>query len=358
MSGALVLHDAGLARGSLDLRVDLRVEPGEVTVLIGPNGSGKTSLLRAIAGLTPLARGLIRLGDRVLDDPAARVFVAPRERPVALDFQDHRLFPHLSVLDNVAFPVRAAGWRRRDARGVALRRLEEDGLGDLVDRRPAQLSGGQAQRVALTRALATSPAVLLLDEPMSSLDAATRDHTRAMLARHLHAFDGPVLVVTHDPVDALLVGDRIVVLEHGTVTQDGSPTELTSRPRSAYVARLFGLNLLSGAVGDDGHTVVLDDGGRLTVADAQPRGGRVRVALRPTALTVQTAPPSHASPRNAWPARVTAVAVLGDHVRLSTTGPPDVVVEVTPGAVADLGLGAGTEVWIAAKATDIEAYEG
>jgi molybdate transport system ATP-binding protein len=346
----------GIRRGEFDLHLDLTVRPGEVTVVLGPNGSGKTTLLRGIAGLEALHEGRLVLGDRVLDDAGA-TFVPAHERPVALVFQEHRLFPHLSGLDNVAFAARSRGWSQaaaRDAAGPWLARLD---LAALARRPPASLSGGQAQRVALARALASDPEVLLLDEPLAALDPRTRVAVRLELRRHLAEFEGPVLVVTHDPLEAMVLADRIVVLEDGRVTQDGPPGELARRPRTDYVARLVGLNLWAGElVGAD--RVVLDDGAVLHVTSdgAALEPGPVHVTLRPSSITVHRDRPGAGSPRNLWAGTVRDVELLGDRARLVVDGTPSALVDVTPAAVHELALAPGAEVWLAAKATETTAY--
>jgi molybdate transport system ATP-binding protein len=226
-------------------------------------------------------------------------------------------------------------------------------LGGLADRRPDQLSGGQAQRVALARALAQDPEALLLDEPMAALDADTRVAVRAELRRHLAEYAGPTVLVTHDPVEALVMADRLLVLEGGRVVQQGTPAEVARRPATPYVARLMGLNLWAGLPTDD--AVQLDGGGVLHVAD-RPATGRVLVALRPSAITVHAGEPDRASHRNAWRGTVAHVELLGDRVRLQVQGPPDALVDVTTAAVAELGLAPGAQVWLTAKATEADAY--
>jgi molybdate transport system ATP-binding protein len=343
--------DAEAGRGGFDLTVDVRVRPGERLAVLGPNGAGKSTLLRVVAGLTPIRAGRVELAGRVLDD--ARTSVPAERRGVGMVFQDYRLFPHLTVRENLAFGPRAAGRGRREARQRADAWMERLDLGALADRRPATLSGGQGQRVALARALAQEPDALLLDEPMAALDAGTRMAVRGELRRRLTGYDGATVLVTHDPVDALVLANRIVVLEGGRVTQSGTPAEVSRRPATTYVARLMGLNLYPGTAGNDG--VRLDDGGRLHAADA-PAAGRVLVAVRPTAITVHAAEPDRASHRNAWPGTIRHLELLGDRVRLDVAGPPDALVDVTPAAVAELGLVPGTAVWLTAKATETDAY--
>jgi molybdate transport system ATP-binding protein len=337
----------------LHLRLDLRVDDGEVVALLGPNGAGKTTTLRAVAGLRPLDAGRIELDGRVLDEPAASTFVPPEQRSVGVVFQDHLLFPHLSALENVAFGLRARGVRRREARAAARAWLDRMGLADVAGARPRTLSGGEAQRVALARALAVEPRLLLLDEPLAALDAGTRVRVRADLRRHLAAFPGGRLLVTHDPLDAIVLADRLVILERGRVTQTGTPAEVTARPASRYVAQLVGINLLFGrATGE--RTVRLDTGGELTLADALP-AAEVAIALRPQAIALHTHRPD-GSPRNAWPAVVADVEVDRDRVRVSLEGPVHATAEVTPAAVAELDLVPGARVWASAKAVDLVAY--
>ncbi|GMA86339.1 hypothetical protein GCM10025868_15890 [Angustibacter aerolatus] len=210
--------------------------------------------------------------------------------------------------------------------------------------------------MALARALAADPRLLLLDEPLAALDARTRMDVRSRLQRHLRAFDGPVLVVTHDPVEAMVLADRLLVIEDGRVVQDGSPAEVSRRPATDYVARLLGLNLLRGSVSDESEpgAVRLDGGG--TLVSAAPAVGRVLVVLRPSAVTVHTGHPEGLSTRNVWQGTVASLEPLGDRVRLQVEGAPSVLVDVTPSAVADLALRPGSAVWLSAKATEVEAY--
>lgn len=343
--------DATVRRGAFALEATLHVAPGERLGVLGPNGAGKSTLLRAVAGLLPVESGSIRIDGALVAGP--RTHVAPERRSVGVVFQDYRLFPHLSVRDNVAFGPRSAGLRRAEARRRAEAWLERLDLTALADRRPDALSGGQAQRVALARALAREPHVLLLDEPTAALDAGRRAAVRAELAGHLGAQQGPTLVVTHDPLEAMVLADRLVVIEDGRITQQGRPVDVARRPATPYVARLMGLNLYTGRATADG--VRLVGGGTLHAADA-PRTGEVLVAMRPAAVTVHAGRPDAASHRNSWPGTVRHVAMLGDRVRLDVDGSPQALVDVTPAAVAELGLVPGRQVWLTAKATDLDAY--
>ncbi len=342
-------------RGAFRLDVEFTAGPGEVLGLLGPNGAGKTTLLRALSGLTPLTTGRIELNDKRLDDVASGEFVAAEHRPVGMVFQSYRLFPHLSVRENIAFAPRSRGRGRRASRQVADSWVDRLGLGELASRRPVQLSGGQAQRVALARALAADPALLLLDEPLAALDARTRLEVRAELRSHLAEFPGPTLLITHDPLEAMVMTDRLLVIEDGRIVQRGTPTEVARRPATQYIARLVGLNLYAGT--RDGAIVGLDGGGTMTpAAQPQSQGARVLVAIRPTAIALHTTKPDHASPRNVWAGTVAGMELLTDRVRIEVTGAPSALVDITPGAVHELNLAAGTGVWLSAKATDIDIY--
>ena len=271
-------------------------------------------------------------------------------RPIGVVFQEYLLFPHLSALDNVAFGPRRHGVDRRTARAQAHAWLTRVGLTEHIRRRPRQLSGGQAQRVALARALAVDPALLLLDEPLAALDARTRLDTRAELQRHLGAHPGATLLVTHDPLDALVLADRLVIIENGRVVQEGDATTITAQPRTDYVARLVGLNLYRGHAA--GHTVHVD-GLPLTVADRLD--GDAFVAFPPSAVALHPRQPD-GSPRNTWPATIAGIQRHGDNLRVQLNGPIVVAADITPAAAAHLHLAPGEEVWAAVKAVETRAY--
>jgi molybdate transport system ATP-binding protein len=351
---------ASVQRGTFRLDVDVTVEPGEVLGVIGPNGSGKTTLLRALAGLTPITDGRITLGDQILDSVQPAAFVAPEQRPIGFVFQNYRLFPHLNVRDNVAFGPRCRKAGRRQSRLIADHWLHRLRLAALAERKPAQLSGGQAQRVALARALAADPGLLLLDEPLAALDGRTKLEIRAELRRHLTEFPGATLLVTHDPLEAMVMADRLIVIEDGRIVQHGDPASVARRPATQYVARLVGLNLYRGTLGSYGRIILRDNAGTLVTtrhlpAD-DPPPGPVLVAIRPTAIAVHTARPDHSSPRNIWAGMVTGLELLTDRVRAQVTGRPSALVDLTPDAVAELDLVEGSEVWLSAKATDLDVY--
>jgi molybdate transport system ATP-binding protein len=340
-----------LALGRLRLRAEVSVASGELVVLLGPNGAGKTTLLRALAGLVPLRAGRVVLDGTVLEDAAAGVRVPTERRPVGFVFQDYLLFPHLSALENVAFGLRARGVPRSEARRRAGAWLRRVGLDEHAGARPRALSGGQAQRVALARAMVCDPRLLLLDEPLAALDATSRTEVRRDLRRHLASFDGTRLLVTHDPLEAMALADRLVVLEGGRVTQTGTAAEVSARPRSRYVAELVGVNLFRGHA--DGHTVQLAGGGTLHLPDGH--NGQVLAAVHPHAVALHRQRPE-GTPRNVWAGTADTLETLGDRIRVRVAGAVPIVAEVTPAAAAELRLADGGPVWASVKATEVTVY--
>lgn len=343
--------EVGVNVGDLELDVELTVDDESVVAVVGPNGAGKSTLVKAIAGLVPLDRGRVSIGGKVVEDPAARIRVAPERRNVGVVFQEHRLFSNLNALENVAFGLRARGIRKRAALSQAATRLAQVGLADAAGLRPGQLSGGQAQRVALARALAIEPAVLLLDEPLAAVDAAARSDLRSLLRRELSSYPGARLVVTHDPVEAAALAQRLIVLEDGRITQQGPLVEVTARPRSAWVATMVGMNLLAGTA--DGTDVTLESG--TVISTASPAHGPVHVAIRPNAISLHRRQPE-GSARNVWAAQAGELNLAGDRARVAITGPVSLIAEVTPAAVAELHLADGGPIWASVKATEIDTY--
>ncbi len=336
-------------RGSLGVDVELSVGDGEVLAVLGPNGAGKSTVLRVLAGLLPPDAGRVVVDQEVWDSTDRHV--PPHQRSLGMVFQDHLLFPHLSITENVAFGLRSRGMRRVPARAAAGPWLDRVGLAGLGDRRPGELSGGQAQRAALARALVGDPRVLLLDEPMSALDARTRLAVRAELHRHLGDYAGSAVLVTHDPIDAMALADRVVVVEDGRVVQAGTPAEVARRPRTDYVARLVGLVLLPGT--GTGAQVALDGGG--LVAIAEDAAGPVFVAVRPESVALYLERPA-GSPRNVWPLRLVAATPHGSVVRCDLTGEVPLTADVTATSFAELGLAPGADVWASVKASEVAVY--
>ncbi|MFI2371997.1 ABC transporter permease [Streptomyces sp. NPDC018833] len=327
-------------------RLALDAGPGTTIAVVGPNGAGKTTLLRALLGLTARSQAVLRLGDT---DVSA---LPPHRRGVAWVPQDGALFPHLDALANTAYGLRAQGVRRADARRSAQRWLDRLGVGHLARRRPAQLSGGQAQRVALARALAARPRLLLLDEPLAALDQTARARVRHTLRTHLEGFGGVCLIVTHDPVEAVSLADRVLVLDGGRALQDAPPAEVTRHPRSPWVARMLGRNAWPGTA--SAHGLDLAGGGTLVAADPLPVGTDALAVIAPEAVSVHRDRPA-GSPRNVWPGIVREITVSGSRLRLLVVSEqvPDLVAEITPQAAAELGIAEGVPVWTSVKATEV-----
>ncbi|GHH27665.1 ABC transporter ATP-binding protein [Lentzea cavernae] len=338
-----------VTRGTFSLDLDVTIAPGEVVALLGPNGAGKSTALRALAGLLPLTSGHITVAESTWD--GANAFVPAEKRPIGVVFQDYLLFAHMSALENVAFGLRSRGTPKAEARAEAARWLDRVGLSGYEQTRPRSLSGGQAQRVALARALATGPSLLLLDEPLAALDASTRLQVRSELGRHLADFGGHTLLVTHDPLDAMVLADRLVILEGGRAVQSGPPAEVARRPRTDYVANLVGLNFYRGRA--SGTQVGLDGGGGLTIAE--PVDGPVHVVFPPNAVSLHAARPE-GSPRNVWPVTVAAVEQHAHTTRVRLDGPPAVLADITTATLAELRLRPGDALWAAVKATEVHVY--
>ncbi|WP_326649748.1 ABC transporter permease [Streptomyces sp. NBC_01750] len=326
-------------------RLTLDAEPGTTIAVVGPNGAGKTTLLRALLGLTPRAHAALRLGETDVTE------LPPHRRGVAWVPQDGALFPHLTALANTAYGLRAHGVPRAEARRAAQQWLDRLGVGHLAHRKPAQVSGGQAQRVALARALAARPRLLLLDEPLAALDQTTRAQVRHTLRTHLDGFGGVCLMVTHDPVEAVSLADRVLVLDEGRALQDAPPAEVTRHPRSPWVARMLGRNAWPGIATADG--LALSGGGLLVVADPLPAGTEALAIIAPEAVSVHRDRPG-GSPRNVWPGTVREITAIGSRLRIliASGQAPDLVAEITPQAAAELGLADGTSVWTSVKATE------
>ena len=343
-----------LKRGDdFTLNMAIAIEPGQTVALLGPNGAGKSTAVAALAGLLPLDDGHILLDQRPLDDPGANIFVPPEDRGVGVVFQDYLLFPHLSVEENVAFGLRSRGEDRDDARKKVSEWLRKLNLEHLIARKARGLSGGQAQKVALARALITHPTLLLLDEPLAALDATDRVELRRDLADHLRRFSGPSLLITHDPTEAFLLADTINVIEDGRITQVGNADDIRLRPRTSYIADLAGSNLLLGEA-SAGSVKVGEH--VLQVAD-QKITGSVLATILPRAISIHLQPPE-GSPRNVWETTIVRIEHFGDRVRLQTGEPLSLTVEVTPAAVEALSLTGDSHVWVSVKATEIGVEAG
>ena len=356
--GGLAAHVVATA-GAFQLDARLDVDPGHVLAVLGPNGAGKSTLLRVLAGLHPLAAGFVRLGDRLVEDPAEDVRLPAQARGIGLVPQESLLFPHLRVRDQVAFGPRSRGVGRPDARREADGWLERTALSELADRRPSELSGGQARRVAIARAIAARPALLLLDEPLAALDVRAVLELRTFLRRHLADVGVPTVLVTHDALDAMVLAESLLVLDQGRIEQQGSPADVATRPRSPHVAALVGLNLARGVSSGDvvsiTHDVAGNDPRPVQLVTATAQEGAVFCCFTPSAVSVYASRP-HGSPRNVWQGEVSGMTPHGDVVRLEVTGALPVLADVTPAAVAELGLVPGASAWVSVKATEVQVY--
>ena len=343
--------EIGLRRGDLDLDVTIAAEAGETVAVLGPNGSGKSTLVSAVSGLCPIDRGHITLDGMIVEDPAAASFVPPEKRPIGVVFQEHRLFPHLDAADNVAFGLRCRKVPAPQARSRAMELLASVGMEGRGDEAAANLSGGERQRVAIARALAVEPRLLLLDEPFAALDAGTRGSIRRELRRQFSGMDGSRILVTHDPLDAFALADRVIVIEGGRVIQAGHLGDVTSRPRSRYVADLVGVNLFAAVA--SGTDLALEGGGRLT--SAETASGDVFVLVHPRSIAIHRSAPE-GSARNVWRGTVEALDLEADRTRVRITGQVDVTAEITTRSATDLDLRPGEECWLSLKATEVEVY--
>ena len=343
--------DIQLRLSRLNLDAAFTVTSGEVVALLGPNGSGKSTTLRALVGLLPLAGGRVVLDGTVLEDPAQRTRVPPEKRPISLMFQDYLLFPHMSALENVAFGLRSTGTDKKAARQKASQTLERLGLDGMGEAKPGAMSGGQQQRVAMARALVTDPKLLLLDEPLAALDVSTKTDVRRLLRDVLRQSSAANVLVTHDLLDAVALGDRMVVIQDGTIVQTGTPAEVTARPRSRYVADLVGVNLLRGTA--RGTMLEVDGGGQLSCAASAT--GPVLAVIAPSRVSVFRQRPERPE-ENIWPGQVSAVDLMGDRVRVRMDGKPAITAEVPPAAVDELKLDDGGELWTTVNPAAITVY--
>ena len=379
-AGSVPVHVDGCVR-ERGWAVDARLRPGLVTAVVGHNGAGKSTLAQVVAGALRLDSGSARIGERVVDDAAT--FVPARRRGVAMVSQAPRIFTHMSVVANVAFPLRVRGVRRAQARAAALEQLRAVGIADLAYRRGSDLSGGQAARVALARALVFRPDVLILDEPTAALDVEATAQVSAVLRERLTGAGITTLLVSHDIAEVLALASRMIVMGEGRIVEEGEPARVLASPSSVFAARLAGLNIVSGhalarsgLVGvrvGEGELWAADlsgsDSGSVGVVDVSPgdaddstasgenaRGGRVALTFPPEAV-VLSREEAHASPRSVLPGTVAGIDVDGSLVSVRVALAEDVVVtaRVTASAWADLGLVVGDSLWVSVKATQVRA---
>lgn len=341
-----------------DAEFDLRIDDGDVLAVLGPNGAGKSTLLSLISGLLRPDDGRIVLGDVVVTDTAAGTFVPPHARGVAMLAQQALLFPHMSVAGNVAYAPRCKGHNRSGAREIAQRWLQAVDAEHLADRKPAQLSGGQAQRIAIARALAAEPRVLLLDEPMSALDVTAAPSVRRLLRGILREERRTAVIVTHDLLDALAIANKVIIVEDGRIVESGPVRDVLTSPRSEFAARIAGINLISGVV--SAHGVIQTSWGETVSGLGDIPVGTSAVALfSPSAVSVHLEPPL-GGPRNVFRVTIAEMDITGNSVRVRSPDQPDgstgLSADVTVAAAADLDLALGQEVYFVAKAQEVKLH--
>lgn len=344
-----------LAERNVDLTFE--VGQGEVVAVLGPNGAGKSTALSMLAGLLPPDVGRIELDGRVLTDTWKGVAIPPHRRGVSLLSQDALLFPHLTAAANVAFAPRSSGRGRRESKEIAQRWLSAVDATELAHRRPRELSGGQAQRIAVARALAANPRLLLLDEPLSALDVTAAPALRVLLRRVLREASCTAVIVTHDILDALALADRVVVVEGGRIVESGPVHDVLARPRSGFAARVAGLDLIEGRL--HGDTLTTPDGVHVTgTAGTSTATEASGVAVfAPSAVAIHLRVPE-GSPRNVFPVTVRELEARGPVIRVrgATKSQLDLSADVTAASVAALDLVPGTEAYFVVKATEVALH--
>lgn len=339
--------------------VDAELRPGLVTAIVGHNGAGKSTLAQVIAGTLRVDSGAVSIGERVVDDAAT--FVPARRRGVAMVSQAPRIFTHMSVLSNVAFPLRVRGVGRAQARAAALEQLRAVGIAELAHKRASDLSGGQAARVAIARALVFRPEVLILDEPTAALDVEATAQVSAVLRERLAGAGITTLLVSHDIAEVLSLASRMIVMGEGRIVEEGEPARVLASPASVFAARLAGLNIVSGApVTRPGMVGVRVGEGALWAASDSVAPGEesARVALTfPPEAVALSREEAHASPRSVLPGVVAGIDVDGSlvSVRVALAEGVLVTARVTASAWSDLGLGVGEGLWVSVKATQVRA---
>jgi molybdate transport system ATP-binding protein len=347
-------------RGDFELDAQLRLQRGEILALLGPNGSGKSTLLGALAGLIALECGTVAVAGRTISDTDRGLAVPPEHRGVGLLGQDPLLFPHLSAIDNVAFGRQSQGFRRTDARAEAEGWLSAVGLRGFENRRPSQLSGGQQQRVAIARALAAQPQVLLLDEPLAAVDVPTASLLRQLLRERLAATGTAAILVTHDVLDAIVVADRVAILQHGRIVDEGPSAQVLGAPSTQFIAALAGVNLVNGTATRDGAMQLA--GGRLLhgrfAGSPPPAGTPLAAVFRPSAVEVQPHPATGnlGRPANGWDDTIASLEPSAGGIRIRFVGDPQIVAEVSPLEVAEHALTQGSRVQLAVAAAEVALH--
>jgi len=331
--------------------VDLDIKRGEYISIMGPSGSGKSTLFNAIGGLDKPDEGSVFINDVDMAQLDARELAYLRCHTIGYIFQTFNLIPVMTALENVMMPMIFAGMSTADAQDKAADILKRVELGHRLMNKPAEMSGGQQQRVAMARALVADPKLLLLDEPLAALDVSIKTDVRRLLREALRRSSAANVLVTHDLLDAVALGDRMVVIENGAIVQTGTPAEVTARPRSRYVADLVGVNLLRGTA--HGAVLEVDGGGQLTCAESAT--GPILALIAPAAVPVSRERPD-GDGQNTWPGQISAVDLMGDRVRVRIDGTPAITAEVPPAAVDELKLDDGGQLWASVSPAAITVY--
>lgn len=363
-----------VSRGQFVLDVSFSVAPGEVLAVLGPNGSGKSTLLAALAGLILPDAGSVTVSGRTLTrrfggsrrrppDVGGRqpqnVAVPPAHRRIGLLRQEPLLFPHLSAIENIAFSQRASGIRKAVALDDAEQWLIAVGLEEYGHSKPGQLSGGQQQRIAIARALAARPRVLLLDEPMAALDVQTAVRIRRLLREQLTRNATTAVLVTHDVLDAIVLADRVAVLQDGRVVDVGEKSRVLRRPGNQFTAALAGLNLVRGTVDSDGR-LTSSTGHRLAghTHDGVPHaaGTAASAVFSPNDVDVHTTAPPVDSNVNRWASRIAALEPSTNEIRVRLADDDNLVAHLAPVRVAELNLVEGQQIWLSVAASRVELH--
>ncbi|MBI3818212.1 MAG: ABC transporter ATP-binding protein [Planctomycetes bacterium] len=340
-----------LRAGSLTIKAALDAARGSVWAIAGRNGAGKTTLLRGIAGLARPVAARVAVDGKLLHSTEENIYIPPERREVGYLFQESRLFPNMSVLENVSFGLRARGAHAAEARARGMEYLERFEMQTFANRAARELSGGEARRVALARAMITKPKLILLDEPLGSVDPAARPSIRRDLHREIRGGDCAALIVTHDAADAFTLASHLYFLENGAVTQSGPIADVAAHPRTPFAAEFAGVNIYKGIAKNN--TVALDGGAALVAAGAQD--GPSIVSIAPSAVAVFAGAPG-GSPRNTFQGTIDHLDHHGDRVRLHVRGAVPIRADVTPAAVRELRLAPDVNIWISIKATEVDVY--
>ena len=339
-----------LRRGNLAITANIRVGAGEIVALLGPNGAGKTTLLECVAGALAISNGHISISGATVDDPGAGIWQPPENRQIGMVFQDNLLFPHMNVIDNVAFSLRCNGHSKKSARRKAAEVLLFLGVAELERKPVEELSGGQTKQVAIARSIIQEPSLLLLDEPLSGLDALASSKLRAFAVNNLKALQIGCLLVTHDSDFVVEIADRVYVLESGIVTEFGQPDDLRPKPNTPYVADFAGTNSYNGMVRNG--QLVINPSFQLQVANLSTVGP-VNVSINPRSISLHRNA-SQGSPRNNLPVVIDSVESLGDITRIVTYEPTPLVIDITTISANELNVRQGEHLWATIKATEID----